>query len=189
MESFQMRGSFIAAALALIVSGPVYAQTAWEEFRDQQELFSVNFPGEPKVESITYKTEKGTSLPAKVYSAKDARGGEYKVTVVNYTTAPAEQTTAIAEAAKIVRAKGDVKFDALEHQNNLRSQRVSVLLPSGRLLLGEALLSHDSRLYILEADTPPKMPPPAQFQASLQVLDDKGVALRYKNPDSTERVR
>jgi len=41
----------------------------------------------------------------------------------------------------------------------------------------------------MEADTPPNVPPPSQFQASLQVLDDNGVALRYKNPDSTERVR
>ena len=45
------------------------------------------------------------------------------------------------------------------------------------------------RLFMLQADTPPKLPPPAQFQASLQVLDDKGVAIRYKNPNSTERVR
>ena len=44
-------------------------------------------------------------------------------------------------------------------------------------------------LFILEADTAPGVPPPSQFQASLQVLDDSGVALRYKNPESTERVR
>ena len=77
---------------------------------------------------------------------------------------------------------------AVEHQNNMRSQRVSVALPNGRFLLAEALMDH-GRLFIMEADTPPKMPPPSQFQASLQVLDDNGVAIRYKNPDSEERVR
>ena len=81
--------SIIPAVLAVLFSSPVYAQ-AWEEFTDRQEHFTVNFPGDPKVESITYKSEKGASLPAKVYTAKDARGGEYKLTVVNYTSATAE---------------------------------------------------------------------------------------------------
>jgi hypothetical protein len=179
---------FMAAGIALVLSGPVYAQTNWEEFTDREQHFTVNFPGEPKVESIPYKTEKGTSLPAKAYSAKDARGGEYKIIVVNYAGAADQLETAIGEAAKAERAKGEVKYDAVEHQNNMRSQRISVALPNGRFLLAEALTDH-GRLFILEADTPPKVPPPAQFQASLQVLDDNGVAIRYKNPNSTERVR
>ena len=180
--------SIIPAALALLLSGPVYAQS-WGEFTDRQDHFTVNFPGDPKVESITYKSEKGTSLPAKLYTAKDARGGEYSITVVDYASAPSEAGTAISQAAKAIRAKGDVRYDGMEHTNNMKSQRVSVVLPdSGRYLLSETLMDH-GRLFILQADTPPKMPPPAQFQASLQVLDDAGVAIRYKNPDTTERAR
>jgi hypothetical protein len=178
---------FFPAALALLLAAPAYAQN-WEEYTNRADHFTVNFPGEPKVETIAYKTVKGTSLPANVYSAKDARGGEYKITVVNYASAPDQMETAITEAANTERAKGDVKFDALEHQNNMKSQRISVAMPNGRFLLAEALADH-GRLFIMEADTPPKVPPPSQFQASLQVLDDAGVAIRYKNPDSTERVR
>ncbi len=180
--------SIIPAVLAVLFSSPVYAQ-AWEEFTDRQEHFTVNFPGDPKVESITYKSEKGASLPAKVYTAKDPRGGEYKLTVVNYASDPTEAGTAIAQAAKAIRSKGDVRFDGLEHTNNMKSQRVSVVLPgSGRFLLSETLMN-EGRLYIMEANTAPNVPPPAQFQASLQVLDDAGVAIRYKNPESTERAR
>ena len=180
--------SIIPAVLVLLFSVPVYAQS-WEEFTDRQEHFTVNFPGDPKVESITYKSEQGTSLPAKVYTAKDARGGEYKLTVVNYASDPTEAGTAIAQAAKAIRSKGDVRFDGLEHTNNMKSQRVSVVLPgSGRFLLSETLMN-EGRLYIMEANTAPNVPPPAQFQASLQVLDDSGVAIRYKNPESTERAR
>jgi len=180
--------SLIPAALVLMTAAPVYAQSAWEEFTDRQEHFTVNFPGEPNVQPIEYKTGKGTTLPAKVYTAKDARGGEYKVTVVNYTNTPDEAGTAIAEAAKAIRAKGEVKYDAAEHTNNIPSQRVTVALAAGRTLLSETLMDH-GRLFIMEADTPPKMPPPAQFQASMQVLDDNGVAIRYKTRGSTERVR
>jgi hypothetical protein len=179
--------SLIPSVLVLGLSLPACAQ-GWDEFTDRAEHFTVNFPGDPVVQSISYKTEKGTALPAKVYTAKDARGGEYKITVVNYSSAPSEEPAAIAEAAKAERAKGDVKYDGLEHQNNMKSQRVSVAMPNGRFLLAEALMDH-GRLFIMEADTPPKMPPPSQFQASLQVLDDNGVAIRYKNPESDVRVR
>ena len=119
----------------------------------------------------------------------DARGGEYKITVVNYTSAPTEEATAVAEAAKVLRTKGTVKYDGVEHQNNMRSQRISLNLANGRFLLAETLMDRANHLFIMEADTPPGVPPPSQFQASLQVLDDAGVALRYKNPESTERVR
>jgi len=183
------RAGLFAAALALTVAGPAFAQVVWDEFTDQSEFFTVNFPGKPNVQTTTYKKAKGTSLPAKVYTAKDARGGEYKITVVNYATAQTEEATAITEAGKAIRSRGDVKFDALEHQNNMKSQRISLVLPgTQRLLLGEALLSHDHRLYVLEADTPPKVSPPAQFQASLEVLDAGGNAIRYRNPESDERV-
>ena len=180
--------SFIVVGLALALSSPASAQ-AWEEFTNREDHFTVNFPGEPKVDKIQYKTEKGPTLPANVYSAQDARGGIYRITVVNYATAEAEEATAVAEWAKKERTKGAVKYDGTEHQSNMRSQRISVALASGRFSLAEALVDRGHRLFILEADTPPTMPPPAQFQASLQVLDDAGIALRYRNPDSTERVR
>src|SRR5258708_18670187 len=121
-------GGLIPAALAVIFAVPAYAQ-GWDEFTDREQHFTVNFPGDPKVETITYETEKGTALPAKVYSAKDARGGEYSITVVNYASAAAETGSAISQAAKAIRAKGDGRYDGMEHTNNMKSQRVSVVLP------------------------------------------------------------
>jgi hypothetical protein len=180
---------FIPATLALSLTVPAFAQ-GWEEYTNREDHFTVNFPGEPTVQTITYKTAKGTSLPGHIYSAKDARGSEYRITVVNYSTAKGEEMTALDEAAKTLQATGTVKYDnPKEHQNNMRSHRTSVTLPNGRFLLGEALMDHGDRLFIMEADTPPNVPPPSQFQASLQVLDDTGKAIRYKNPDSDERVR
>jgi len=179
--------SFIsAAALTLVLAGPANAQ-AWAEFFDRQEYFTINFPGDPQVQPITYKTEKGTSLPAKVYSARDARGGEYRVTVVNYASAPAEVATAMDEAAKTTRAKGEVKYDGKENVDRMKDHRISVILPGGRQLLA-LMLAHQNRLYIVEADVAPNAPPPAQFQASLQVLDEDGVRIRY-NPDGVTRQR
>jgi hypothetical protein len=176
-----------AVAISLVLAVPAYAQ-GWAEFVNRAEFFAVNMPGDPVESSITYKTAKGTMLPAKLFTAKDARGGDYRVTVVNFATAPDEAATAAAEAAKVTSAKGEVKYSGVEHSNNVRSWRVTVILPGGRQLLAE-IATDRNRMYILEADTPANVPPPAQFQASLQFLDDAGVALRYRNPDSTERVR
>ncbi len=177
---------FIPAAVALAVAVPAHAE--WAEYTDRAQHFTVNFPNDPVVESIMYKTAKGTMLPAKLYSAKDARGGAYSIRVVDYSSAPGEIGTAVLEAAAAERARGDLKYDAKEHQNNMISQRTSVSLPDGRFLLTETLADH-GRLFTLEAQTPPKVPPPSQFQASLQVLDDTGKAIRYKSPGSEERVR
>ena len=141
--------SFLAAALALAIAGPASAQS-WEEYTNREDHFTVNFPGEPAVEKITYKTEKGTSLPGNVYTAKDARGGAYKVTVINYTSAPAEEATAVEEAAKMLRTKGTIKYDGTEHQNNMRSQRISLALPNGRFLLAEALMDRANHLGVAE---------------------------------------
>ena len=175
-----------AASTAVLVSGAAFAQATWSEFVDRAEHFTINLPGEPKVESITYKTAKGTSLPAKVYTAQDARG-TYKVTVVNYAAATGETATARDEAAQTIRAKGEVKYDALEDIDRISDQRITIVLPgNARRQLNEVLF-HQNRLYITEAETGITTPPPAQFQASIQMLDDEGVRIRYERDGVTRQ--
>src|SRR4029077_7972885 len=108
---FMRCATFAASLLVVGFSTSAMAQAEWAEFVDRNDHFTVNFPGDPKVDTITYKTAKGTSLSAHVYTAQDSRG-IYKITVVDYRTAPTENPTAVAEAAAAVRAKGEVKYDA-----------------------------------------------------------------------------
>ena len=179
--------SFIPAVMALFFSGAACAQT-WGEFVDRPDHFTVNFPGDPNKADLTYKTAKGTSLPAHVYTAQDARG-HYTMTVVNYANAPDELAGAIEEASASVRAKGTVKYDGTGMMDNHKSQRITVETPAQRRLLSEIVVSADKRLYISEADTTLNAPPPAQYQASLQILDDDGVRIRYRAVGNPERVR
>ena len=177
----------VTALLMLGFSGSAFAQAEWSEFVDRADHFTVNFPGDPKVENFTYKTEKGTSLPAHLYTAQDSRG-VYKMTVVDYRAAMAETATAVAEAAKVMRAKGEVKYDAEENLDRILSQRISLIEPGGERLTLAEILTEGGRLYISEASVGVKAPPPGQFQASLQILDDEGVRIRY-NPDRKTRQR
>jgi hypothetical protein len=181
-------GGTTTAALALLLAGSAFAQAEWTEFVNRDDHFTVNFPGDPKVDAFTYKTEKGTALPAHIYTAQDSRG-VYRITVVDYRMAPDEVATAIAEAAKTARTKGEVKYDNSENLDQIKDQRISLLEPSGQHLVLYEILSEGGRLYISEASVGVKAAPPAQFQASLQILDDEGVRIRYRSVGSTERAR
>jgi hypothetical protein len=68
-----MRFGFMAAAVAVCLSSAVYAQ-AWSEYLNREEFFTVNFPGDPKVTEVAYKTGKGTALKAKVFTATAPAG-------------------------------------------------------------------------------------------------------------------
>jgi len=181
-----------SAALALFVATVAQAQT-WAEWPSRDDRFVVNFPGEPTRTDLQYKTAKGTTLPAHVYTAeadpKSRSAGTYSVTVVDYNSAPDELATAIADAAKTSRTKGNVKYDEENNIDQMRSWRLTVETANNRRILSEILVSAEKRLYIVEANTPINVPPPAQFQASVQILDADGVRIRYRTVGSSERVR
>ena len=181
------RLGFIAAAIVVSVSSAVYAQ-AWSEYINRAEFFTVNFPGDPKVTEIPYKTAKGTNLKAKVFTATAPQGsitaGRYAMTVVDYSPAPGELATSVEEAAKTFRAKGMVTYDESGQVDRIKSQRQTVETPNMTYLMTE-ILAHGTRLYIVEAETAMNVPPPAQFQASVQILDEKGDRVRYEQDGKT----
>lgn len=184
--------SLIVAVMALAASSAANAQD-WGEYVNRENFFTVNFPGDPAETTAPYKTAKGTMLTARTFTANAASdsilAGRYALTVVDYNSAKDELPTAIEEAAAAMRAKGTVKYDGQNMLDNHRSWRLTVETPAKSLILAEILVAANGRLYISEAETAPNVPPPAQFQASLQVLDENGVRIRYKSVGSTERVR
>ena len=184
------RLGFIAATVVVCVSSAVYAQ-AWSEYINRQEFFTVNFPGDPAVKEIPYKTEKGTNLKAKVFTANAPAGsitaGRYAMTVVDYSSAPGELSTAVAEAAKIYRAKGNPTYDDTGNVDRIKTQRQTIETSNMTYIMTE-ILAHGTRLYIVEAETAMNVPPPAQFQASVQILDETGERIRYEN-DGVTRIR
>lgn len=170
----------IPAALVLSFATAAVAQAEWAEFVDRADHFTVNFPGDPMRSDLAYKTAKGTTLPAHVYSAQDRRGN-YFMTVVDYRNASDEErASAIKEASDMVRAKGKPTYDERGNLDGHTSQRITIETSTGRRRLAEILMSNDKRLYISEAETALNAPPPAQYQASIQVLDDEGVRIRYQ---------
>ncbi len=174
--------SLIPAIAILFFSGAACAQT-WDVYANRENFFSVNLPGEPATTQAPYKTEKGTNLSARVFTAVAPAGsrlaGTYTVTVVDYTNAKDEISTAVDQARNAIRAKGTVKYDGLNNIDLHLTRRLTIETPTTRIL-AEVLVAANNRLYITQAETPLNVPPPAVFQASLQILDDSGVRIRTR---------
>ncbi len=198
----------IPAALILSLSQPAFAQD-WARFVSPEDGFSANYPGPPKVATITYTTQYQQPLPAKVYTAADALG-RYSTTVVDYRNI---EKLHADKAAKCQAAKGANQLDGDSCQNDFRMDVAGatdyavwnfikqdnikltsymfyfVELVSGRLLqmtnadksrTFAAIHQHAGRLYIHQATVPPGMPEPILFMQSLAWADEKGLAIRYR---------
>ena len=58
----------IPAVVVLFFTGAAYSQE-WSEYVNRENFFTVNFPGEPTMTQVPYKTAKGTNLTARVFTA------------------------------------------------------------------------------------------------------------------------
>ena len=180
----------IRVLAALFLASPVFAQD-WAEYINRDDSFTVNFPGDPIRSEAPYKTAMGTDLSAHIYTANAAPdsilAGRYRMTVVDYAKAPGELGTAIQEAADAFRKMGAVKYDDRGNIDRIRSQRMTVDTADGNRIMTEILVQNN-KPYIVEANVSQKLPPPAQFQASVQILDMDGVRIRYEQ-DGVTRVK
>ena len=174
--------SLIPAIVALFLSSAASAQV-WEEYVNRENNFQVNLPGEPTETSVPYRTVKGTNLTAKVFTAtadpNSITAGTYRVTVIDYSSAQGELGDAIEQARQTMLAKGMVKYDDINNLDFHRSRRITVENANVRIL-GEILISATNRLYVIEGETPLNVPPAAQFQASLKILNSEGVRIRER---------
>jgi hypothetical protein len=174
--------SLAPAIVALFLSGTASAQV-WDEYVNRDNFFQVNMPGEPTMTEVPYRTVKGTNLTARVFTAtadpNSITAGTYRVTVVDYSNAQGELGDAIEQARQAILAKGMVKYDDINNLDFHRSRRITVE-DSSKRILGEILISATNRLYIVEGETPLSVPPAAQFQASLQILNNEGVRIRER---------
>ena len=72
----------MSAVLMLSVSGPAFGQE-WVEIVSQEERFTAVFPGQPAIEHITWLSQFGAVLPARVYSVAKGQS-RYSATIVDY---------------------------------------------------------------------------------------------------------
>jgi hypothetical protein len=194
----------IVAALCLFVPGPSLAQ-GWIDYASQADSFSVNFPGEPEVREIDYRTEFAITLPGRVYSYEDGPN-RYSVTVVDYSDTEAKHEERLADCRALL-GDGDscnnpwsteLRGAIVQATWNLFkrdaavthfSYYVSDLVEGHQVQLTNvdgsrtfaAIHMHENRLYILEGTVSAGSPAPGLFQQSLAFIDEEGARIRYRS--------
>lgn len=191
--------ALVPAALILCMSGPSFAQE-WIEYSSRADFFLVNFPGQPKVQDITWRTEFGLALPGHVHSYEDGRT-RYSATVVDYANVQklhaervkgctgypdtcGDHTVAELRGAldyavwSFIKKDAKVTYYAYANSDRIEGRRVQLTNPD-RSQTFVAIYMHENRLYILEGTVPAGAVPPALFQQSMGFLDKDGVRVRY----------
>lgn len=78
-----MRIAALLATILALAPAPFASAQTWTEFSSRTDGFRITFPGTPMVHEVTWTSQMGYSLPARVFSVD--RGREhYAVTVVDY---------------------------------------------------------------------------------------------------------
>ena len=189
----------LVPALILFMSGPSVAQD-WIEYASRADMFTVNFPGQPKVQDISYQTEYRLTLPGHVHSYESGPN-RYSVTVIDYSNVQkihaervkgctaypdtcnnpylAELRGALEYAAwSFIKRDAKVTYYAYGNTDRIEGRRIQ-LTNADRSRTFAAIHMHENHLYIFEATVPAGAPPPALFQQSLGFLDQNGVRVRY----------
>ena len=81
--------ALIAVVWLCAAAGDAFAQSTWREFVSKEDRFGANFPGEPVVTPITWKSEHGATVPGRVYSVTNGPA-KYSMTVVDYNLVKAQ---------------------------------------------------------------------------------------------------
>ena len=189
----------LPAALILCVAAPSFAQE-WIEYYSRDDRFLVNFPKQPQVRTITYRSEYGLDLPAHLHVYEEGPN-RFSVTVVDYNDVvrihgervkgctlypdqctnqgPNELRGALEYAVwNFLKRDAKVTYYAYANSDRIEGRRVQLTNADKSKTFG-AMYMHDNRLYILEATVPSNAPPPALFQQSMGFLDKDGVRVRY----------
>ena len=140
----------IPVLLALFFSGSAVADD-WKEYENADYSFTIHFPVDPTVETVTYQTTDGRSFPAHVFSAKQDTG-TFKVTVVEM---PGEETgpnaAVMKEATKVVVRDGVIKFDIEHRVRAVYGRQLGIAGANGGYSY-VALFYRNNRLYQVEGN-------------------------------------
>jgi hypothetical protein len=199
----------VCGVLMFLPAGAALAQD-WVEFTSVEDGFRIAFPGRPQVQTTTYTSQYGYTLPAKVYSVTSGPQ-RFSVTAVDFRgiqqqaiakACPKGPDTCQRRALTAVIGEGewrnDVRGAMLYALNTFINRDATItnitgdwqdLVDGMMVQLTNAdqsrtfasISMHDNRLYIVEGTAPVKgYPPPIAFQQNFAVVDSQGNAIRYQ---------
>ena len=189
-----------AALICVLISTAASAQE-WIDYTSREDRFTVNMPGQPKIETIEWPSEYGLVFPGRVHTAM--KGAEkYSITVIDYSDAekrysekPHPPSFRQAEywmmdiqgsiqyaATKLYRMKPGVKVthDAWHYIDLVEGHQLQLTNTADQSRIYLYISMHENKLYIQDATVPKGYPEPGLFQQSLGYVDKDGNGIRYQ---------
>lgn len=200
MRTLGVARLFLLVPIVLLLLPGVGRGQEWIEYVSRDDLFTVNFPAQPTVSTVDWKTEYGLTLPAHVHRY-DTANSHYLVTVVSYSEvqkihadrlrgctlypdqcnnpSEGELRGAMEYAAwQFLKRDAKVTYYAYGNTERIEGRRLQLTNADGSRTFGEIHM-HENRLYIFEATVPKGAPSPELFQQSVGFIDSNGVRVRY----------
>ena len=138
-----------AFTLAMLLAGPAGAQE-WKEFQSPDSSFTVHFPADPKIDTVTYQAPDGRAVEARVYSvAQDTGAFTLTVADVPETGNQVQEDALMSDAVKRMTEGGVVKFDIQHRIRAVYGRQLGVAGTNGGYSY-IAVFYHNKRLYQIE---------------------------------------
>lgn len=181
---------FSVAAVVVLFVRPAFAQSEWREYVYADQQFAASFPVTPAVDAFPVRTPDGIAVNESQYSAT-LGAAHFKVSVFDLLPVRMNGATAVARAADSLRAKGEVKLDAVAEVQGNWGRDLEIASPDGSSTLA-AIFFRNDRLYVIEAGAPASdfealSADMVRFQQSLRFIGNP--RLRRFGPDPARALQ
>ena len=140
------------AMAAFVVSGPAAAQS-WEEFSYPEYAFSVAFPAHPQVDTTTYQVADNRSVPARIYSVRQANV-VFRMMVAELEDINLEESAVVDHAIKMLSQSATVRLNIPARIYQVYGRQLTLEGADGSRSMVQ-LFDHNDRLYQIEAKALP----------------------------------
>ena len=141
---------FILAAF--VASGPAAAQS-WEEYSYPDYAFSVAFPANPQVDTTTYQIADNRSVPARIYSVRQANVA-FSMIVAELEGTNFEENAVVDHAIKMLSQNARVRLNIPARIYRVYGRQLTLEGADGSRSMVQ-LFDHNDRLYQIEAKALP----------------------------------
>ena len=154
-------------------ASPATAQS-WKEYAYPTDFFSVAFPADPKVETMTYQAADGRPVEARVYSVSQD-SGVFRMTVADLSDPAMQESAVLDHAVRTLSQGSEIKVDIPHRISRVYGRQLSIAAPDGGYS-SVAVFYHKQRLYQIEGTVLPGAATATsdaiRFQQSLAFTDD-----------------
>lgn len=165
--------AFVAIVALFFAAAPAAAQS-WKEYAYPKDFFSVAFPADPNVETVTYQAADGRQVEARVYSVAQ-RGGVFRMTVADLIDPALRESAVLDHAIQMLAQGSTIKVDIPHRISRVYGRQLSLTAADGSYS-SVAVFFHRQRLYQIEGTALPGASSASsdaiRFQQSLAFMDD-----------------